>query len=287
MTTSSAPNVHNVAIEGSFDDTQALLKQLFADQAFATAHRLAAINSINWVRIAVQSAYYVAACLALQKEALTFSVPTGNFGDAFAGYVAKRLGAPVKRLIVATNANDTLVDTIATGRYSPSAVHATLSPAMDIQVASNFERMLFECNNRNSVAVRAMMESLANTGSLRMHPAAHAVLRGIFSADRVLDSETVATMKIVHRQTGLQLDPHTAVGLTATRIASETEDVVTLATAHPAKFLEAVHIATGVKPELPEQLRWVLTAPERFDTLPNDLQALRRFIEQSTRPRSG
>ena len=286
MTTSTASNVRNIAIEGTFDDAQALVKQLFADRAFAAKHRLAAINSINWVRIAVQSAYYVAACLALKKEhndPLSFSIPSGNFGNAFAGFVAKKIGAPIGKLIVATNANDSLATAIAEGKYARGPTHATLSPAMDIQVASNFERMLFECYNRNPEAVRSFMDVFAKTGSARLHPAAHAILRETFQANRVLDSETVATMKIVHRQTGLQLDPHTAVGLTATRIAAETEDAVTLATAHPAKFLEAVHIATGTKPELPESMRWILTAPENYDTLPNEEAALRNYIEQGSR----
>ncbi len=286
MTTSTASNVRNIAIEGNFDDAQSLVKQLFADQAFAARHHLAAINSINWVRIAVQSAYYVAACLALKKEQsdkLHFSIPSGNFGNAFAGFVAKKIGAPIGKLIVATNANDGLATAIAEGKYARGPTHATLSPAMDIQVASNFERMLFECCNRNPEAVRSFMDVFAKTGSARLHPAAHAILRETFSANRVLDSETVATMKIVHRQTGLQLDPHTAVGFTATRIAAETEDVVTLATAHPAKFLEAVHIATGVKPELPEPMRWILTAPENYDTLPNDAAVLRDYIEKGAR----
>lgn len=278
MTATAARNVWNVAIEGTFDDAQNLVKQLFADQAFTRVHRLSAINSINWVRIAAQAAYYLSTCLALGERALTFSVPTGNFGDVFAGYVARKIGVPVKRLIVATNANDILARAIATGTYERGAVHATLSPAMDIQVASNFERLLFEAHARDADKVRTLMEGFAATGSLTIEPEALTTIQQLFLADRVHEGETVATMKLIHCEANLSVDPHTAVGLTATRKASETDDVVTLATAHPAKFPEAVEMATGAKPELPERLRWILTAPERCETLPVSVDALKAFI---------
>ncbi len=278
MTATAARNVWNVAIEGTFDDAQNLVKQLFADQAFTHVHRLSAINSINWVRIAAQAAYYLSTCLALGERALTFSVPTGNFGDVFAGYVARKIGVPVKRLIVATNANDILARAIATGTYERGAVHATLSPAMDIQVASNFERLLFEAHARDADKVRTLMEGFAATGSLTIEPEALTTIQQLFLADRVHEGETVATMKLIHCEANLSVDPHTAVGLTATRKASETDDVVTLATAHPAKFPEAVEMATGAKPELPERLRWILTAPERCETLPVSVDALKAFI---------
>jgi threonine synthase len=277
MTTAAASNVRNIAIEGTFDDAQALVKSVFADADFAAKHRLAAINSINWVRIAAQTAYYASTCLALRRP-LTFSVPTGNFGDVFAGYVAKQMGVPVRRLIVATNANDILARALATGVYARRDVHATLSPAMDIQVASNFERMLFEAHRRDPTVLNDMMVEFAASGALTIGPDALKTMHETFEADSVHEGETVATMKIVHRQTGLLVDPHTAVGLTATRKAPPDEDVVTLSTAHPAKFPEAVEMATGVKPELPEQMKWILTAPERYDTLANDVESLKRFI---------
>ncbi len=278
MTTATASNVRNVAIEGTFDDAQSLVKQLFADQAFARTHRLAAINSINWVRIAAQAAYYLATSLAFDRRPLTFSVPTGNFGDVFAGYVGKQLGIPIKRLIVATNANDILARAITSGTYARGAVHATLSPAMDIQVASNFERLLYEANGRDAATVRTLMETFAAKGALTIAPSALAAIQSLFIADCVRENETVATMKRVARDLDLLIDPHTAVGLTATRTAAEADDVVTLATAHPAKFPEAVELATGRKPELPERLRPILTAPERYETLPNDIQALKAHI---------
>lgn len=275
MTTATATNVRNIAVEGTFDDAQALVKQLFADQAFAREHGLAAINSINWVRIAVQAAYYVASCAALDRKELTFSVPTGNFGDVFAGFVARKIGAPVKRLIVATNVNDILARAIATGTYARGAVHATISPAMDIQVASNFERLLFESYKRDPDALRTLMDGFAARGTLAIAPAALQTIQSTFLADRVDETETAATIRKMYADTRLLVDPHTAVGLTATRKAAAEEDVVTLATAHPAKFPEAVEKATGAKPELPERLRWILNAAERYDTIPNDLSALK------------
>jgi len=281
MTTTKAPNVRNVAVEGTFDDAQALVKQLFADQTFAREHKLAAINSINWVRIAAQTAYYFSTCFALGRESLTFSVPTGNFGDVFAGYVAKQLGAPIGRLIVATNVNDILARAISTGLYARGQVHATISPAMDIQVASNFERLLYESHGRAPAVVRKLMDEFARSGSLTIAPEALHAIRATFVADRVDEGETAATIKAVHRDANVLVDPHTAVALTAARKAAANEDVVALATAHPAKFPEAVEQATGVRPALPERMRWILDAPERCDTLPNDLAALKDYVASS------
>ncbi len=278
MTTSKAPNVRNVAVEGTFDDAQSLVKQLFADHAFARAQGLAAINSINWVRIAAQTAYYVSACFALGRPALTFSVPTGNFGDVFAGYVAKKLGAPIKKLIVATNVNDILARAIATGVYTRGTVHATMSPAMDIQVASNFERLLYESHGRNAATLRKLMEGFAQSGSLTIAPDALRAIRATFDSDRVDESETTATIKALYEKTKVLIDPHTAVGLAAARKAAPDDDVVVLATAHSSKFPEAVERAAGVRPELPGRMHWILDAPERCDTLPNDLAALKHYI---------
>lgn len=280
MTTTTHANVRNIAIEGTFDDAQALVKAVFADAEFAAKHRLAAVNSINWIRIAAQAAYYLSSYLALRRP-LTFSVPTGNFGDVFAGYVAKQMGVPVQRLIIATNANDILARALATGTYARQSVHATLSPAMDIQVASNFERLLFEIHGRDPAILRDLMATFAKTGSLTIRPDALELMRKTFLADRAHEGETVATMNLVNRELGLMIDPHTAVGFTATRKAGADEDVVTLATAHPAKFPEAVETATGARPALPENLKWLLTAPERCDTLANDVAALKSYIAKN------
>ena len=279
MTTVTAPNIHNVAIEGTFDDAQALVKALFADREFAARHKLAAINSINWVRIAAQAAYYISTCLRLGMKPLTFAVPTGNFGDVFAGFVAKQMGAPISRLIVATNQNDILARAIETGVYAKGAVHATISPAMDIQVASNFERLIFESHGRDAGETRRLMAQFANTGSLNFSPSALASMRKLFSAVSIGEDETRATIASFFKTTGRVIDPHTAVGAAAAaRLALPDETVVTLATAHPAKFADAVEKAIGRKVELPRELAAVATAAERYATLPNDTAALKGFI---------
>lgn len=279
MTTATAPNIRNIAVEGTFDDAQAMVKAAFADHAFAARHGLAAINSINWIRIAAQAAYYVSSQMALDRPNVSFSVPTGNFGDAFAGHVARRMGSPIGRIIIATNMNDIVARAINTGIYARGTVHATVSPAMDIQVSSNFERLLFEFHGRDAARTRALMGSFEQSGSLTIDEPVLAEMRKAFAANAVSEAETVATMKLVHQKTGLLLDPHTAVGLTATRVAGPEEDVVTLATAHPAKFPEVVNLATGAKPDLPERMQWIKAATERCDVLPPDVSALRSYIE--------
>ncbi len=279
MTTVTASNIRNIAIEGNFDDAQALVKVLFADRAFAVRHKLAAINSINWVRIAAQAAYYISTCLRLGMKPLTFAVPTGNFGDVFAGFLAKQMGAPITRLIVATNQNDILARAIETGIYERGAVHATLSPAMDIQVASNFERLIFEAHGRDAATTRHLMVGFAKTGSLAFSPTALASVRKLFSAISIGEDETLATIADVFKTTGRVVDPHTAVGIAAAqRLTHPDETVVMLATAHPAKFGDAVERATGRTVELPEALRAVANAPERYETLPNDAAALKARI---------
>jgi threonine synthase len=280
MTTTDATNIRNIAVEGTFDDAQAMVKQAFADRDFASRHGLAAINSINWVRIAVQAAYYVSASIALGRKDLTFTVPTGNFGDAFAGFVARRMGAPIRRIIVATNSNDIVARAINTGSYARGTVAATISPAMDIQVASNFERLLFEALGRDATRTAALMQAFERSGAITLDPDVHQAIRAVFSADRVSEAETAATIRQIHASTGLLVDPHTAVGLAANRIAAATDDVVTLATAHPAKFPDAVAEATAVTPRLPDRLRWIETATERCDVLPADIGALKAYIAQ-------
>src|SRR6185436_1006607 len=215
MTTEKAANVHNVAIEGTFDDAQALVKALFADTAFAHKHHLAAVNSINWARIAAQVAYYIASCTRLGMKPLTFVVPSGNFGDVFAGFVAYKMGAPIARLIIATNSNDILTRAIDTGVYARGQVHATMSPAMDIQVASNFERLIFAAHGRDGAVTRKLMSDFAKTGSLEFSHAAHQYVRALFAAAGVDERETLATISATHKTTGRLVDPHTAVGLAA------------------------------------------------------------------------
>ncbi len=282
MTTVASPNVHAVAIEGTFDDCQALVKSMFADKAFRAGHDLATINSINWARIAAQAAYYVAAALALGGRGISFAVPTGNFGDVFAGYVARRMGVPIDRLIVATNANDILARFLATGRYQTAAVVPTLAPSMDIQVASNFERLLFELYDRDGALVRERMAELARggftVGADRLERA-----RRLFAGHRLDDAGIRATIARTYARTGVIVDPHTACAVAAAE-AAEARDhpMVVLATAHPAKFPAAVQAAIGRDPPAAPALSALAARPERIVALPNDLGAVQAFVRDRT-----
>ncbi|HLT00630.1 MAG TPA: threonine synthase, partial [Geminicoccaceae bacterium] len=284
MTTVAAANVHNVAIEGTFDDCQALLKAMFNDAAFRDRLKLAAINSINWGRIMAQAVYYVTAALALGGpwRRIAFAVPTGNFGDVYAGYVAHRMGLPIDQLIVATNRNDILARFFATGTYRAGAVAPTMSPSMDIQVASNFERLLYDLYEGDGAEVGRLLGAFAARGSMRVADDALGRARELFDAARVDEDETAATMAEVLRTTGRLVDPHTAVGIRAGRARRLDARVplIALATAHPAKFPDAVQQATGVRPELPARLADLYRRAERFAVLPNDLGAVQRHIEQ-------
>ena len=285
MTTVADANVHNLALEGSFDDAQNLVKALFADQAFAQAHQLAAVNSINFARIAAQCVYYFTASAQL-SQAATFVVPTGNFGDVFAGEAASRMGLPIERLVVATNANDILAGALETGIYAAGRAQATLSPAMDIQVASNFERALFEASGRDAGWITAAMRGFAKTGKLEIRPDALTALRKCYMAGHADDEETLATMRAVHAESGVFIDPHTAVAAAVARktVKDATGPVVILSTAHPAKFPQAVMRATGKTPPLPPQLAGLLEREERYDIVPNDARALKTSITERIRP---
>jgi threonine synthase len=282
MTTARDENVHAVAIEGTFDDCQAIVKGMFNHHAFRDRARLSGVNSINWARIVAQVVYYFTAAVALgsPRRKVAFTVPTGNFGDVYAGYVALRLGLPVDRLVIATNVNDILARTIATGSYDLREVVATSSPSMDIQVASNFERLLFEVYDRDGDAVRRLMASLAQSGSFALSARALAGIRAVFSADRADEEETAATIRTTLRETGRVIDPHTAVGVAVAE--KETRDqsipMIVLGTAHPAKFPDAVEAACGVRPPLPEWLADLTQRPERVTTLPVDQVAVEHHI---------
>jgi threonine synthase len=278
MTTSPHANVHNVALEGSFDDAQGLVKDLFAQTEFAHQIGLTAVNSINFARIAAQAVYYFTATATLGKPA-TFVVPTGNFGDVFAGEAAMRMGLNVARLVIATNANDIMARALNDGVYESGASHATLSPSMDIQVASNFERALFEASGRDGDWVAAAMSDFARTRKLVLPAAVLANLRARYSAYACNDADTVATIKAVAAETGQVIDPHTAVAVhAARRIQASATPMVILSTAHAAKFPDAVARATGRNPDMPEGLKKVMNLPEKLDILPNDLTLLRQFI---------
>ena len=283
MTTSGAGNVHAIEIDGDFDACQAIVKLLFADADFSARASLSGVNSINWARIVAQSVYFhIAANILSAPGPVNFVVPTGNFGDAFSGHVAKRMGAPIDRIVLATNANDILSRALKTGRYERAAQsHATLSPAMDIQVASNFERILFEALDRDGGAVRRLYEQFAQSGGFDIPPPALAFLRAHFDAVAVNDEETVKGMQ----NWAYPACPHTAVGLYARAKLDPPigAPLVTLATAHPAKFPDTVQAATGRRPTLPEKCADLMQRPERADPLPNDVDAVKRYVKERSR----
>ncbi len=285
MTTSPFANVHTIALEGSFDEAQAIVKALFADSAFAGAVGLTAVNSINFVRIAAQSVYYFTAAAQL-GAAPTFVVPTGNFGDVFAGEAAMRMGLPVKRLVVATNENDIIARALNDGVYATGAARRTLSPSMDIQIASNFERALFEASDRDTDWLRDAMAAFVQEGRIELPANIRAALAERYSAYRTDDAETLATMGRVHTETGRLIDPHTAVGVAAARrVLDDAEGpVVVLSTAHPAKFPDAVRRATGQIPPLPPRLKDLLDRPEKMAVLSADKDLVRAFITARVAP---
>ena len=282
MTTVTATNVHNLAVEGTFDDCQALVKRLFADRAFAQRYNLGAVNSINWARIVAQTVYYVTAAVALgaPERGITFAVPTGNFGDVYAGYCAHRIGLPIQRLVIATNRNDILARLLATGEYRPAGVIPTLSPSMDIQVASNFERLLFELYDRDGARVAATMNGLAQSGSFALDGACRGRAQAIFSAAATDEESTLATIRAVADTAGVVVDPHTAVAIAAGRRVKGTGagPLVHLATAHPAKFPDAVQRALGRVPEPPPAIAALAGRPERYATIANDIAALTEYV---------
>ena len=281
MTTAAEPNVHNVAITGTFDDCQALVKALFADLSLRDEIGLAAVNSINWARVAAQTAYYVYAALALGApgRAVSFTVPTGNFGNVYAGYAARQMGVPIERLVVATNRNDILARFFETGRYRKGTVHRTLSPSMDIQVASNFERLLADLSGRDGAAVRTLMAALVRDGEFALGGARLAQARAAFAAARADDEACLATIEDVWRTSGRMIDPHSAAGVHAAgRHGNGTTPMVSLATAHAAKFPDAIERAVRIRPALPPRLAALAAKPERVTELPADAALLKRFI---------
>jgi threonine synthase len=282
MTTVPDSNVHNIAIDGTFDDCQDLVKAMFSDKSFRDGARLSVVNSINWARVAAQTAYYAAAAVALgaPARAVSFAVPTGNFGNVYAGYAARAMGLPIAQLVVGSNANDILFRFLETGGMEMGTVQPTLSPSMDIQVSSNFERLLFDLLGRDGARVAETMRRFRAERRFVLDAAAMDTVRALFSGHRVDDAETIAVMRDVHRATGELIDPHTAIGIAAARARRRdaSTPVVALATAHPAKFPEAVERATGIRPALPERLGDLFEREERVVALPNDVAALKAFI---------
>ncbi len=281
MTTVDSPSVRVVAVDGSFDDCQDLVKAMFNDVPFRDRLGLGAVNSINWARVMAQVVYYVTATDHLRGP-LNFCVPSGNFGNVFSGWIAKRMGAPINRLLVASNANDILTRFFNDNDMSSRAVVPSLSPSMDIQVSSNFERLLFEINGRDGGMTAEQLHRFRASGQLSIEPDQRREhIDAVFSAARLDDLETIAVIRQTYAATGMLLDPHSAVGVgAATQMRSQLDGpVVTLATAHPAKFPDAVEQATGVRPSLPAHLADLMERDERFTVLPNDLAAVGRFVE--------
>lgn len=287
MTTPQEKNVHAVAVEGTFDDCQALVKGMFNDHAFRDRVALSGVNSINWARIVAQATYYFVAASALgaPQRAASFVVPTGNFGDIFAGYVARQMGLPIADLVIASNANDILPRTVASGRYEMRAVEATTSPSMDIQISSNFERYLFEASGRDAALVRGLMGALKQSGSFALDAKLHQRLQMDFKAAAASEAEVEDAIRRTRTSSGYLLDPHTACAVVAadkTLKGSDTPQII-LSTAHPAKFPDALERITGERPGLPTRLASLMTDPERFDVLPNDLAAVEAYVEKASR----
>lgn len=282
MTTVAAPNVFNIALAGSFDDAQALVKALFNDPAFRAEQQLSAVNSINWARLLAQIVYYVYAGVRLgaPHRPVAFSVPTGNFGDVFAGYCAARIGLPVSKLLVATNINDILARALNAGDYSVGTVAPTVTPSMDIQVSSNFERLLFDLHGRDGQALGRTMQAFEKTGRMQLTDAQRGEAARLFRADRVDESQMMGALQWAHSACGQLIDPHSAIGLAAARRAEAQIEgpIVTLATAHPAKFPDAVERASGVRPGLPRRVAHLFDRAERYDRLPADAAALKAYI---------
>jgi len=279
MTTITSPNVHTVAVDGTFDDCQDLVKAMFNDAPFREANSLSAVNSINWARVMAQTVYYFTALETLGRSA-SFSVPTGNFGNVLAGWIAKQMGADIEKLIVGSNSNDILTRFFETHSMDMLPVVPTLSPSMDIQVSSNFERLLFEMNNRDGGATTEQLNQFRQSGKLSVEPDQYAKwIAPTFRAHRANNDETLAVMKRIYGESGMLVDPHTAVGIASAEACAEPGvPTITLATAHPAKFPDAVKRATGVHPALPDHVADLFDREERIVNLPNDLQAIEAFV---------
>ena len=287
MTTAADANVACLSIEGTFDDCQSIVKGMFGDDQFRHAVDLSGVNSINFARIIAQAVYYFTAAVALgaPKREVAFCVPTGNFGDAFAGWVARQMGLPIARIIVATNSNDIMARAFEEGRYARGIVAATQSPAMDIQIASNFERLYFESARRDGVETSRAFRAFGETGSVDLPPVALAAMRELFSGASVTEDDTARTILATLNETGEIIDPHTAVAVSAANRATLPDGVplVVLSTAHPAKFPEAVQAATGTEPPTPASARGLAGKPERFDRLPADAEAIKAYIRDFAR----
>ncbi len=278
MTTIGGSNIYNIAIEGSFDDCQKIVKELFNEDDFRTKINMSGVNSINWVRIVCQIVYYFYSCLKLQKNNISFSVPTGNFGDIFAGYVAKKMGLPINKLIVATNKNDILQRVINTGEYKPDTVKPSITPSMDIQVASNFERLLFYILGENDGSVNFLMNELSSKGLFNLQKEEIEKIRKDFEGIKITDEETEAIIEEVYKKHNFIIDPHTATGFGAANKVKNLGGIIVLGTAHPYKFSDTIKKTIGKNLKAPEHLKLNIDKKEMFDIIGNSNSEVKNYI---------
>ncbi|MCY1127032.1 threonine synthase [Frigidibacter sp. RF13] len=285
MTTPSEANVHALAVDGTFDDCQSRLKDMFNDFTFRDEVGLAGVNSINWARVLAQVVYYFTSAVSLgaPHRKVSFTVPTGNFGDIYAGFIARRMGLPIEKLVVATNQNDILHRCLTGGRYQMGEVHPSISPSMDIQISSNFERALFDAYGRDGGAVAQLMDELKATGGFAVSQGALEALRATFASGRVSEEETLAAIRAERATSGELLCPHSAIGVKVANDHLGPTPMITLATAHPAKFPDAVEGATGLRPGLPARMADLFERPERVTRVKNDLAALEALVRERRR----
>jgi threonine synthase len=280
MTTTDSSNVYNIALAGNFDECQKFVKLMFSDKNFSNSINMSGVNSINWTRIVAQIVYYFFSYFKIVKkdEKINFSVPTGNFGDIYAGYVAKKMGLPINKLIIATNSNDILKRAVNTGIYKPLKVEHTVSPSMDIQVASNFERLIFDVCSCNSNKTLKLMHDLNERGEFKLEKEELKKIKENFCSESLSEEETKSVIKEVYKNQKMLIDPHTAVAIGVVNKIPIERNTVILATAHPSKFSNIVMEETGIKPELPENLKNILNKKEKYEKLPKDLEKIKNYI---------
>ena len=280
MTTVKASNVFNIALDGNFDDCQKFVKFMFADQNFRSSINMSGVNSINWARIIFQIVYFFFCHfkIANANETINFSVPTGNFGDIYSGYVAKKMGLSINKLVIATNKNDILKRVVNTGHYKPLKVEHTVSPSMDIQIASNFERLIFDISSSNSKKTLKLMNDLNEQGEFKLEKEELKKIKNNFFSESLSEEETKSIISEMYKNHGILVDPHTAVGIGVAKKISLEGNTVVFATAHPSKFSDIVMESTGIKPELPENLNNILVEKEKYDRLPKDLEKVKNYI---------
>ena len=282
MTTGKEQNVFNIAINGNFDDCQNLVKSMFADKNFSQDIKMSGVNSINWARIIVQSVYYFYSYFLVEdnKQPINFSVPTGNFGDVYAGYLAKKMGLPINKLIVATNQNDILHRAISKGSYEVEKVHETISPSMDIQIASNFERLLYDLNDGDDIQTAEVMKNIKENGKYIIDQKKLNIINNNFLSSRMSEEEVLKTINTVYEKYSIVLDPHSAIGYGAFDKINLNGNNIVLATAHPCKFPDAIKKAINLKADLPEELMFVLNEEEKFDIIDNDVDKVKKHIKE-------